>query len=109
MFTTRFTELVGCSIPIQQAAIGGLSTPALAAAVAQAGGMGMVCMYWSPPGVIENVLDDLREQTSGIFGTSSQPPSVMPELRPAWMASSTTERLKSLRSLPAGTVTRTER
>jgi NAD(P)H-dependent flavin oxidoreductase YrpB (nitropropane dioxygenase family) len=70
MLTTRFTELVGCSIPIQQAAIGGLATPALAAAVAQAGGLGMVCMYWSPPGVIEKVLDDLREQTSGIFGVN---------------------------------------
>jgi NAD(P)H-dependent flavin oxidoreductase YrpB (nitropropane dioxygenase family) len=70
MITTRFTELVGCSIPIQQAAIGGIATPDLAAAVAQQGGLGMVCMHWIPPGVIEKVLDDLREQTSGIFGAN---------------------------------------
>jgi nitronate monooxygenase len=40
---TRFTELVGCSVPIQLAAMGGgIGTPALAYAVAAAGGLGMV-------------------------------------------------------------------
>ena len=80
MISTRFTELVGCSIPIQQAAIGGLATPALATAVAQAGGLGMVCMYWSPPKVIEKVLDELREQTSGVFGANFIMRSVDPAL-----------------------------
>ena len=70
MVTTRFTEMVGCSVPIQQAAIGGLATPALATAVANAGGLGMVCTYWIPPDVIEEVLDDLRKQTSGVFGAN---------------------------------------
>jgi NAD(P)H-dependent flavin oxidoreductase YrpB (nitropropane dioxygenase family) len=70
MLTTRFTELVGCSVPIQQAAIGRLATPALAAAVADAGGLGMVCMYGNPPAVIERVLDALRERTKGSFGAN---------------------------------------
>ena len=70
MITTKFTEMVGCSVPIQQAAIGGLATPALAAAVANAGGLGMVCTYWIPPDVVEEVLDDLRQQTSGVFGAN---------------------------------------
>jgi NAD(P)H-dependent flavin oxidoreductase YrpB (nitropropane dioxygenase family) len=39
---TRFTDLVGCPLPIQQAGMGGVSTPALAAAVARAGGLGML-------------------------------------------------------------------
>jgi NAD(P)H-dependent flavin oxidoreductase YrpB (nitropropane dioxygenase family) len=39
---TRFTQLVGCKLPIQQAGMGGVSTPALAAAVARAGGLGML-------------------------------------------------------------------
>ncbi|MEP6661960.1 MAG: nitronate monooxygenase [Acidimicrobiales bacterium] len=39
---TRFTELVGCTVPIQQAAMGGASTPELAAAVSNAGGLGML-------------------------------------------------------------------
>jgi len=40
--TTRFTELVGCEVPIQQAGMGGTSTPELAAAVSNAGGLGML-------------------------------------------------------------------
>jgi nitronate monooxygenase len=40
--TTRFTELVGCQVPIQQAGMGAASTPELAAAVANAGGLGML-------------------------------------------------------------------
>lgn len=39
---TRFTRLVGCRLPIQQAGMGGVTTPALAAAVAAEGGLGMV-------------------------------------------------------------------
>src|SRR5207248_11797213 len=40
--TTRFTELVGCEVPVQQAGMGAASTPALAAAVSNAGGLGML-------------------------------------------------------------------
>ena len=32
MAATRFTELTGCSVPVQQAPMGAISTPALAAA-----------------------------------------------------------------------------
>lgn len=39
---TRFTELVGCRLPVQQAGMGAASTPALAAAVSNAGGLGML-------------------------------------------------------------------
>jgi NAD(P)H-dependent flavin oxidoreductase YrpB (nitropropane dioxygenase family) len=37
MLTTRFTDLVGCSIPIQRAGMGALAPPELAAAVSEAG------------------------------------------------------------------------
>ena len=40
--TTRFTQLLGCRHPLQQAGIGGLATPDLALAVAGAGGLGML-------------------------------------------------------------------
>jgi nitronate monooxygenase len=40
--STRFTDLVGCELPIQLAAMGGVGSTELAAAVAAAGGMGMV-------------------------------------------------------------------
>ncbi len=39
---TRFTELVGCRLPIQLAVLGGVGTLELATVVEQAGGLGMV-------------------------------------------------------------------
>ena len=39
---TRFTDLVGCRLPIQLAAMGGVGTTELAVAVIAAGGLGMV-------------------------------------------------------------------
>lgn len=44
----RFTELVGCELPIQQAPFGSVATPALAAAVADAGGLGMLGLHPEP-------------------------------------------------------------
>ena len=40
--STRFTELVGCRLPVQLAAMGGVGTTELAASVIDAGGFGMV-------------------------------------------------------------------
>jgi nitronate monooxygenase len=42
MLRTAFTELVGCQVPVQQAAMGAAATPELAIAVSQAGGLGML-------------------------------------------------------------------
>jgi NAD(P)H-dependent flavin oxidoreductase YrpB (nitropropane dioxygenase family) len=42
MSATRFTNLVGCTLPVQLAAMGGVGTTELANAVAAAGGLGMV-------------------------------------------------------------------
>ena len=41
MSTKRFTNLIGCALPIQLAAMGGVGTTELASAVAFAGGLGM--------------------------------------------------------------------
>lgn len=40
--STRFTELIGCRLPLQLAAMGGVGTRELAKAVVDAGGLGMV-------------------------------------------------------------------
>jgi nitronate monooxygenase len=45
---TRFTRLVGCTVPIQLAGMGAVITPELAAAVAGAGGLGMLGMAAVP-------------------------------------------------------------
>ena len=39
MLRTRFTEMASCPVPTQQAGMGGVSQPRLAAAVSQAGGL----------------------------------------------------------------------
>ena len=71
MLRTRFTELVGCTVPIQQAGIGKLASPALAAAVADAGGLGMVSgIGAAPPEYVAKILDGLRRSTSGAFGAN---------------------------------------
>ena len=68
MLTTRFTHLVGCTVPIQQAPIGGCATPRLAAAVADAGGLGMVSVTGDPPDVVAAQLDQARQLSAGPIG-----------------------------------------
>jgi NAD(P)H-dependent flavin oxidoreductase YrpB (nitropropane dioxygenase family) len=68
MLRTRFTDLVGCTVPIQQAGMGSLSNPRLARAVADAGGLGSVAVYAPPTDLVGGILDDLAEHTPGVFG-----------------------------------------
>ena len=46
---TRFTELVGCSLPLQLATLGGVGSVELAAAVAGAGGLAMLPLHLLTP------------------------------------------------------------
>src|SRR5215470_2325458 len=47
---TRFTELTGCRVPVQQAPMGSVSTSALAIAVADAAGrVRIVDFFWADP------------------------------------------------------------
>jgi nitronate monooxygenase len=68
MLSTRFTDLVGCTVPIQQAPIGGCASPRLAAAVAEAGGLGMVSLTGDPPEVVAAQLDQARQLSAGPIG-----------------------------------------
>jgi nitronate monooxygenase len=68
MLNTPFTDLVGCRVPIQQAGMGGVATPELAAAVADAGALGMVNMVMVPAADVAVALDALIEQTTGTVG-----------------------------------------
>jgi len=71
MLQTKFTELLGCTVPLQQAGMGKIASPALAAAVADAGGLGMVSgIAAAPPEYVVKVLDGLRRSTSGAFGAN---------------------------------------
>ena len=47
--TTRFTELVGCDVPIQLAGMGPICSDELCAAVSEAGGLGMITVAATTP------------------------------------------------------------
>lgn len=72
MAATRFTELVGCTVPIQQAGMGLAAPPELAAAVSEAGGLGMLGA--ARPGVtpttFADLLDKVRRLTNRAFGVN---------------------------------------
>jgi len=70
MLPTRFTALVGCSLPIQQAGMGGVATPELAAAVARAGGLGMVGGVRWPAELLTQALDALDPQVRQSIGVN---------------------------------------
>lgn len=83
MLTTRLTELVGCTVSIQQAGMGWFAYPPLANAVAEAGGLGLVSVYGGyggPPDRIAALLDTLDEHPAGAVGANFIIPSVDPAL-----------------------------
>src|SRR6516164_6687997 len=65
VLSTAFTELVGCQVPIQLAGMPQVTVPRLAAAVVNAGGLGMVV---TPTDQIVQVLEQLANETTGKFG-----------------------------------------
>ena len=68
MLRTRFTDLVGCSVPLQLAAMPGVGSSELVAAVADAGGLAMIGLPLFPPPQIAATLADLARRTSGVIG-----------------------------------------
>ncbi|MGY1771012.1 NAD(P)H-dependent flavin oxidoreductase [Blastococcus sp. SYSU D00813] len=67
---TCFTELVGCSVPIQQAPLGAVASSDLAVAVADAGGVGTVSALGVPTEVLVRRLDDMRRRTRGVLSVN---------------------------------------
>jgi NAD(P)H-dependent flavin oxidoreductase YrpB (nitropropane dioxygenase family) len=69
----------GARYRIQQAGIGGVATPELAAAVADAGGLGMVSMVLQPADAVAAGLDALTKQNIGQVGINFLMPFLDPE------------------------------
>ena len=65
---TSVTRLLGIEYPIVQAPIGGLSVPALAGAVAKAGGLGMMAVTWHDPDELRSSIAEVRSITDKPFG-----------------------------------------
>jgi nitronate monooxygenase len=70
MIRTRFTEVVGCSVPIQQAPMGLVSSPDLAVAVADAGGVGTIAAFGMPAEALAGRLDAMDERTHGVLSAN---------------------------------------
>ena len=64
----RFTDLVGCAVPLQQAGMSGTATATLAAAVSNAGGLGMIGIGRQPITLIEQFLDEVATLTTAPVG-----------------------------------------
>src|SRR5207244_92300 len=68
--TTRFTELTGCRVPVQQAPMGSVSTAALAVAVAEAGGVGSITALGMTAAELDKVLAGMAAQTAGVLAAN---------------------------------------
>ncbi len=67
---TTLCDLLGIEVPIVQAPMGGAGCPALAAAVSQAGGLGMLALSWHPPKAVRAAIRQTRALTDRPFGVN---------------------------------------
>src|SRR5437763_15342566 len=67
---TPLGDLLGIEAPVVLAPMGGAVTPTLAAAVSNAGGLGMLPLTWTPPEEIATIVDETRQQTEHPFGVN---------------------------------------
>lgn len=81
----RLVDLLGVRHPIVQAPMAGSSTPELAAAVANAGGLGSLGSATMPPDAIREAVQTVQRRTNGpfnlnFFAHSAPPPTPAEEL-----------------------------
>ena len=71
MLETSFTKLVGCQVPLQQAGMDKIASPELAAAVSEAGGLGMLGTYDGMTlDQLNQALDRVQALTTRPFGVN---------------------------------------
>lgn len=70
MRSTRYTELVGCEVPVQLAPMGSVSTIELAAAVTSAGGHAMLGLAGLPLPAVEQLCAAAESRGVGPFGVN---------------------------------------
>lgn len=70
---TRFTDLIGCTAPIQLAGMGPICSDELCAVVSEAGGLGMITVAAIMPELLEASLDHIRSPTGTACGSLRVP------------------------------------
>ena len=68
--TNAFCTLAGINVPIVQAALGGVTSPRFAAAVSNAGGLGMLALAWTSPDEIRREIRETKALTPHPFGVN---------------------------------------
>jgi nitronate monooxygenase len=67
---TPFCDFIGIEAPVVLAPMGGAVTPRLAAAVSNAGGLGMLPLTWASPDDVVRVMQETRGLTNRPFGVN---------------------------------------
>jgi NAD(P)H-dependent flavin oxidoreductase YrpB (nitropropane dioxygenase family) len=67
---TPLCRRLDLTAPVIQAPVGSATTPELAAAVSNAGGLGMLALTWTPPGSIRERIRATRALTDRPFGVN---------------------------------------
>ncbi len=67
---TALTERLGLTAPIIQAPMGGATSPQLAAAVSNAGGLGTLALSWSPEAQVREQIRETRRLTNRAFAVN---------------------------------------
>jgi nitronate monooxygenase len=65
---TNLCDLIGIDLPLIQAPMGSASCPALAAAVSNAGGLGMLALSWTKPTDVRRIVRETQSLTKRPFG-----------------------------------------
>jgi nitronate monooxygenase len=76
---TRYTDLTGCRVPVQQAPMGSVSTAALAVAVAEAGGVGSITALGMTAAQLDHVLAGMTARTAGVLAANFLTADIHPE------------------------------
>jgi nitronate monooxygenase len=76
---TRYTDLTGCRVPVQQAPMGSVSTAALAVAVAEAGGVGSITTLGLTAAQLDQVLAGMTARTAGVLAANFLTADIDPE------------------------------
>jgi len=71
---TALTRLIGIEVPIIQAPIGTLTNPRLAAAVSNAGGLGMLALGGAEPDHLRRIVAETQGLTGHPFGVMRRHP-----------------------------------
>ena len=67
---TPFCRRLGLTVPVVQAPVGSAATPELAAAVSNAGGLGMLALTWAAPDGMRAGIRRTRAMTDRAFGVN---------------------------------------